>query len=307
MTVKVDGTNGLLQSYDYQVLTTGFSYTFASGIQVLIINPADALGSGTVTMPASPVDGMTITVSTAKTINTLTINANTGQSIVGGGAQSLGNNQAIAYIYRLANTTWLPYAASLPLATSTDVNGTRTTGSVTSGTAALTVASATGINEGDYIVGEGIAPGTRVTTLSGTSVTMSANAGATLSTDPVTFYSTGKAVTPASVGGMLCRAWVNFNGVAGAVIRASYNVSSVTYIGTGDYTVNFTTAMPDTNYAVYTDLASSSPGGFKSGISSASASAGTASNQTTSAIGVRSTSDSGSLLDAGMFCVAVFR
>jgi hypothetical protein len=33
-------------------------------------------------------------------------------------------------------------------------------------------------------------------------------------------------------------------------IRASGNVSSVTDNGTGDYTVNFTTAMPDANYAV---------------------------------------------------------
>ena len=46
------------------------------------------------------------------------------------------------------------------------------------------------------------------------------------------------------------RAWVNFNGVTTASIRASYNVSSVTRNGTGDYTVNFSTAMPDANYAI---------------------------------------------------------
>jgi hypothetical protein len=46
-----------------------------------------------------------------------------------------------------------------------------------------------------------------------------------------------------------CRAWVNFNGVTTATIRASGNVSSVTRNGTGDYTVNFTTAMPDANYS----------------------------------------------------------
>lgn len=51
-----------------------------------------------------------------------------------------------------------------------------------------------------------------------------------------------------------CRAWVNFDGTtAGAnpapmTIRASGNVSSVTRNGTGDFTVNFTTAMPDENY-----------------------------------------------------------
>jgi hypothetical protein len=46
-----------------------------------------------------------------------------------------------------------------------------------------------------------------------------------------------------------CRAWVNFNGTGTVAIRASGNVSSITDNGEGDYTVNFTTAMPDANYA----------------------------------------------------------
>jgi len=46
-----------------------------------------------------------------------------------------------------------------------------------------------------------------------------------------------------------CRAWVNFNGNSGT-IRASGNVSSVTRNSTGIYTINLTTAMPDTNYIV---------------------------------------------------------
>ena len=46
------------------------------------------------------------------------------------------------------------------------------------------------------------------------------------------------------------RAWVNFNGTGTVAIRASGNVSSITDNGTGDYTVNFTTAMPDANYCV---------------------------------------------------------
>ena len=46
-----------------------------------------------------------------------------------------------------------------------------------------------------------------------------------------------------------CRAWVNFNGTGTVAIRASGNVSSITDIGVGDYTVNFTNAMPDANYA----------------------------------------------------------
>ena len=46
------------------------------------------------------------------------------------------------------------------------------------------------------------------------------------------------------------RAWVNFNGTGTVAIRASGNVSSITDNGTGDYTVNFTTAMPDADYSV---------------------------------------------------------
>ena len=47
-----------------------------------------------------------------------------------------------------------------------------------------------------------------------------------------------------------CRAWVNFDGTGTVAIRASGNVSSITDNGTGDYTINFTTPMPDANYAV---------------------------------------------------------
>ena len=47
-----------------------------------------------------------------------------------------------------------------------------------------------------------------------------------------------------------CRAWVNFNGTGTVAIRASGNVSSITDNGVGNHTVNFTTAMPDTNYSV---------------------------------------------------------
>jgi hypothetical protein len=45
------------------------------------------------------------------------------------------------------------------------------------------------------------------------------------------------------------RAWVNFNGTGTVAIRAAVNVSSITDNGTGNYTINFTTAMPDVNYA----------------------------------------------------------
>ena len=78
---------------------------------------------------------------------------------------------------------------------------------------------------------------------------------------------TTRAVTPAGMKAGLnatgtapiyaCRAWVNFNGTGTVAIRASGNVSSITDNGTGDYTVNFTTAMPSDNYAFAGDANSS--------------------------------------------------
>ena len=47
-----------------------------------------------------------------------------------------------------------------------------------------------------------------------------------------------------------CRAWGNLNGTGTPALRASGNVASVTDNGTGDYTITFTTAMEDANYAV---------------------------------------------------------
>lgn len=46
----------------------------------------------------------------------------------------------------------------------------------------------------------------------------------------------------------IAKAWVNFAGASGT-INGSFNVSSITVNGTGDYTVNFTTAMPNANYS----------------------------------------------------------
>ena len=47
-----------------------------------------------------------------------------------------------------------------------------------------------------------------------------------------------------------CRAWVNFQGTGTPAVRASGNVSSITDNGDGDYTINFTNAMPDNLYSV---------------------------------------------------------
>lgn len=62
----------------------------------------------------------------------------------------------------------------------------------------------------------------------------------------------------------IAKAWVNYNG-SGSAIRSSFNVSSVTVNGTGDYTANFTTAMPDVNYSAQVTCNYDNAGGMTDG------------------------------------------
>lgn len=57
-------------------------------------------------------------------------------------------------------------------------------------------------------------------------------------------------------------AWVNFNGTGTVAIRDSYNVSSITDVGVGAYTVNFQTALTNVNYAVSALADRTSQSGF---------------------------------------------
>jgi hypothetical protein len=91
------------------------------------------------------------------------------------------------------------------------------------------------------------------------------------------------------------KAWVNFNGTGTVAIRASGNVSSITDRGTGQYTVNFTTAMPDANYAVNATL-----GGGNAYI-------GTAVSFSTSSVQMNGWTDASGFFDSTDYCVSVFR
>ena len=97
------------------------------------------------------------------------------------------------------------------------------------------------------------------------------------------------------------KAWVNFNG-SGGTIRGSFNISSITVNGTGDYTLNFTTAMPNANSSVVgtaqranTNLCILSIRGNSSYDSITSTTAR-----------VRSTDEAGNLVDAIAVCVSIF-
>jgi len=96
-----------------------------------------------------------------------------------------------------------------------------------------------------------------------------------------------------------CRAWVNFNGTGTVAIRASGNVTSITDDGTGIYTVNFTTAMPNTNYAVVGAAGESDSGGGNRMLGLRVLA--------TSSVGVRGFSSGSSAVDLPEMCVAIFR
>ena len=87
-------------------------------------------------------------------------------------------------------------------------------------------------------------------TVTGTVTFNSAITGAAATFSGNVTLGTSVLATPSgSAPAYLCRAWVNFNGTGTVAIRASGNVSSITDRGTGQYTVNLSTAMPDANYS----------------------------------------------------------
>ena len=80
----------------------------------------------------------------------------------------------------------------------------------------------------------------------GTGISVSASTGGVTITNSNPNQLTTTTGSPAYYG---ARAWVNFNGTGTPGINASVNVSSISDNGTGDYTINYSTAMPDANYS----------------------------------------------------------
>ena len=103
------------------------------------------------------------------------------------------------------------------------------------------------------------------------------------------------------------KAWVNFNGTSTVAIRASFNVTSITDNGTGDYTVNFTTALADANYNVVGTCTTTIAGGGYLGVGIYATATGTggASGMTTTT--ARIFTKTTNLTDSDVVCVTIFR
>jgi hypothetical protein len=147
-------------------------------------------------------------------------------------------------------------------ATTLNVGGAATTVSLGAATGTTTINNANTVVTGDLAVN-----GADITTTStGTATVFNTNATTVNVGGAATTLSLGAATGTASVNNATfrfnsgfgsvataygVRAWANFDGTLSGPIapRAGGNVSSVTDNGTGDYTINMTNAMPDTNYA----------------------------------------------------------
>lgn len=116
--------------------------------------------------------------------------------------------------------------------------------------------------------------------------------------------------TAAGVEVYTAKAWVNFNGTGTVAIRASGNVSSITDNGTGDYTVNFTNAIADANYAYFIsskqEIAGTGDVAFTTNGSPTSVGDGPA-GMTTTRIRLRFTNTAEALRDQEVACVSIFR
>jgi len=100
----------------------------------------------------------------------------------------------------------------------------------------------------------------------------------------------------------MARAWVNFNGTGTVAIRASGNVSSITDNGTGDYTLNFTTALSDANFTAVT-----TGGDTAAGTAARNYNTTIAAKATTSVEIVSALTSSGAVIDCPAIDVAIFR
>jgi hypothetical protein len=111
-------------------------------------------------------------------------------------------------------------------------------------------------------------------------------------------------VPVATVAQGSAKAWVNFNGTGTVAIRAGFNVSSITDVNTGQYTVNFTNAMVDTNFVTVVTVKSEDNGTI--GSNNNSTIAGSA-IRTTGGVDVFSSSAAAVRIDSAIINVAIFR
>jgi hypothetical protein len=104
-----------------------------------------------------------------------------------------------------------------------------------------------------------------------------------------------------------CRAWVNFNGTSTVAIRASGNVSSITDNGTGNYTMNMTTALVDADYSIMGLTTGNSTDSLRALSLAGVAGTGATTKTTTACNVVTASTGTTSKVDMADISLAVFR
>ena len=207
-------------------VVSGVSYTSGDGLTVTVTSTAHLLSvgqviliagastgyNGTFLVATTALNSFTYVMTTAATAGSGTLNY-TKKGLV----KNSGNESVAGNLY---------------------VTGSSVVGGSSAVTGNSTVAGNSTVSGNSTVTGNLAVTGT--TTLTGVATAPTASA----------LTNTTQIATTAFVrSDNNVKAWVNFNGTGTVSIRASYNVSSITDNGVGDYTVNFTTAMADANYA----------------------------------------------------------
>ena len=129
----------------------------------------------------------------------------------------------------------------------------------------------------------------------------------TLKTSNIQDTSGNNNSTPEEINQGRAKAWVNFNGDP-VGIRDSFNVSSITENGAGDYTVNFTTNMSSASYVpLFTNMIKNDKTSGTTGPGVRMVSSLTSVQSALTVSGVRMMyRPTSSNLDADMYGVAIF-
>ena len=143
------------------------------------------------------------------------------------------------------------HIASNDVASFTDMQAIVANCTTASGNTSVTYRSNTAaISVGMFVTGATINIGSVVTSVvNANTITISSAAANSSTNTSLTFYTPNKLLVSHVASPGVAKAWVNFDGTGTVRIRGAFNVSSITDNGTGDYTVRFTTAMPDANYS----------------------------------------------------------
>lgn len=320
------GTTVTVPSGATKIVSSDGAGAAAAVLDVTSTLAADVVGSltGNVTGNVTGNSATATALQTARTIGGVSFNGTANINLPGvnqGGNQNTSGNAATATALatpRTINGTSFDGTADITLST-VNTSGDQTVGGIKTFSTALAV-SGTDKAAGQFYAGttdptnttrlnyDGALHATSVTAGSfvGGGSGLTSLSSANLSGDIAAARITDALNAGGSAPIFACRAWVNFDGVTTATVRASGNVSSVTRNGTGDYTVNFTTAMQDADYSVATT-------GMRSGTGEIfytnmiGTSGAYTDNMQVGSVRVGAANAAGNARDLLVYCVAIFR